>query len=140
MKTYVGIAIAAVGAANVVAEKPEDLLQGLWIFEASGSAAMASRCRMSLQFVGHGRAIRTTGDLVYSTKVVFTPRSRGWILQEELEGHNGLMSCRGEPAEEVVKHLEQRAYVEIEGSTLNYFRTPDDAQPSLQFVHVKDES
>jgi hypothetical protein len=118
------------------AETREDAskLLGVWVIDAAGDDSVIEACRgMSLELTAGGRVIRTTGDLVYSSTVKVSRVRSGWQLTEVLEGHNGLPSCSGEPATDVVAHLANPVYVEIEGSVLNYFRSPQRGRPSLRF-------
>lgn len=111
-------------------------LAGLWISDPLSITSTAQECRVSFEVVDGDRVIRTTGELVYSTKVVFNPKGRGWELTEVLEQHNGQPNCFGKPADEVVAHLNKPAYVELQRGVLKYYRSASDSTPALRFVHT----
>lgn len=140
MKTQIAVAVTCLAVGGAALADIAAPLRGLWVLE-SPSQTSARACRMSIEFTADGRVIRTSAELVYTTVASLTPKSPGWILAEQLEGHNGMVSCRGQPAEEVVRHLARgAAYVEVDGATLNYFRDLNTVQPSLRFVRAQGEA
>jgi hypothetical protein len=125
----------AVTAFAIESQVPKQLA-GRWISDPLSITSTAQECRVSFEVVDGDRVIRTTGELVYSTKVVFDPKGRGWELTEVLEQHNGQPNCFGKPADEVVAHLNKPAYVELQRGVLKYYRSASDPTPALRFVHT----
>jgi hypothetical protein len=79
-------------------------------------------CPFALELTA-GHITRTTGTLIYSTKVTLVQNGEGWLLDEQLDKSNDGVSCKGEKAAVVTDHLKQKAYIEVNGDTLYYFRS-----------------
>ncbi len=90
-------------------------------------------CAMTFEITPDGHIVRTTGELVYTTTASLTRDGKGWLLDEQLQDHNGRPSCRGDQADQVVEHLKNKAYIEVRGKTLRY-RSSKDSGRVLSFV------
>jgi hypothetical protein len=89
--------------------------EGAWVVSDS-------KCPFALE-VAKGQITRTTGTLIYSTKVKLVEAGEGWLLDEQLEKSNEGLSCKGEKGSVVTGHLKKKAYIEVKGDTLYYFRS-----------------
>ena len=135
MKSLIGYVL--LGLIAVSGRASEATLQGHWVLTAEARAAFAPACRdMTLEFRDGNRIVRTTGELSYTTDVVPIADGDGWRLQERLLSQNGEPGCSGKSAEEILLHLHRQAYIEIDGSTLRYYRTKS-AQKAIEFTQVR---
>jgi hypothetical protein len=88
--------------------------EGSWVVPGS-------KCPFTFELT-NGQIKRTTGTLIYSTKVKLIEAGEGWLLDEQLDKSNDGLSCKGQNASVVARHLKKQAYIEVKGDTLYYFR------------------
>jgi hypothetical protein len=87
-----------------------------------GAWVISDSCPFALE-VTKGQITRTTGTLIYTTKVKLVETGEGWLLDEQLEKSSDGLSCKGEKSSVVTGHLKKQAYIEVKGDTLYYFHS-----------------
>ena len=96
---------------------------GKWRVAPEWTGWFAPECRgMEIEFTADGRIIRTTGELVYTTKVIYTPQEHRVRLDETFLDHNEKPACSGKPAEDLMKHLKKNSYITLASDRLLYYR------------------
>lgn len=96
---------------------------GKWRIAPEWAGWFAPECRdMEIEFAADGRIVRTTGELVYTTKVIYTPQEHRVRLDETFLGHNEKPACSGKPAEDLMKHLKKSSYITLADDRLLYYR------------------
>jgi hypothetical protein len=130
------IAGTIVGSFAATSQATDAVREGRWVLTPQTQAEFMPACRgMTLEFTADGRIIRTTGELVYTTTVAVTADSDGWLLTEQLESQNGKPGCGGKASDEIVLHLRQPAYIQVDGSVLRYYRAKN-AKRVIEFERV----
>lgn len=131
MKSAVTGLMLALASAAHAQEAPSPIF-GEWILSPESQRGFSAACRdMALKFTAEGKAVRTTGALIYTTAVKLKSEGSGWLLSETLESDNGQPACSGKQANQVLEHLDRQAYVEIEPDQLRYYRKFGDKR----FIH-----
>lgn len=96
---------------------------GKWRIAPEWAGWFAPECReMEMKFTENGTLIRTTGKLVYESKVELTNEGFRVKLNEKLLSHNSENACAGVSAEKIVQHLNHSAYITVSGDRLFYYR------------------
>lgn len=96
---------------------------GKWRIAPEWAGWFAPECRaLEMQFTEKGTLIRTTGRLVYESKVELSDEGFRVKLNEELISHNSEKTCAGKSAEKIVQHLNHSAYFTVSGDRLFYYR------------------
>jgi hypothetical protein len=96
---------------------------GKWRIAPEWAGWFAPECReMEMKFTEKGTLIRTTGKLVYESKVELTNEGFRVKLNEKLLSHNSENACAGVNAEKIVQHLNHSAYITVSGDRLFYYR------------------
>lgn len=111
---------------TVFADESKATHIGKWRIASEWAGWFSPECRdMEIEFTTDGKVIRTSGDLVYTTEVAYTPKEHRIRLDEVFLSHNSKPACSGKPAEDLMKHLKKNSYITIANDRLLYYRNKD---------------